>query len=40
MITSLGLAAALGASPVRAATRRAPLPDEFQLGPPAGARRR
>jgi alkaline phosphatase D len=34
--TSLGLAAALGASPVRAATRRTPLTDVFQLGVASG----
>ncbi|MGW4408470.1 alkaline phosphatase D family protein [Nonomuraea sp. NPDC004702] len=33
---SLGLAAALGASPVRAAARRAPLSDPFQLGVASG----
>ncbi|MCO6006919.1 alkaline phosphatase D family protein [Actinoallomurus purpureus] len=33
---SLGIAAALGSSPVRAATRRAPLSDVFQLGVASG----
>jgi alkaline phosphatase D len=34
--TGLGLTAALGASPVRAAVRRAPLTDVFQLGVASG----